>query len=171
DDEPASARDLPSLRGKYVRAKYRYLASKGVLQYPDANSTMRLTYGRVLPIKPRDAVSVSWQSTAAGLREKYNPANYDFALPKDFVDVLPPPGFPVNFLTDNDITGGNSGSPVMNAKGELIGLAFDGNKESLASNYESVPGYNMCVCVDIRYVFWVVRYLGKQDYILAELGL
>lgn len=71
DDEPASARDLPSLRGKYVRAKYRYLASKGVLQYPDANSTMRLTYGRVLPLRPWDGVYVHWQSTARGLREKY----------------------------------------------------------------------------------------------------
>ena len=162
---------LTELRRDYTRARYKYLKDNGVVQYPDANSTMRITYGRVLPIKPRDAVSVNWQSTAAGLREKYNPANYDFALPKEFVDVLPPPDFPINFLTDNDITGGNSGSPVMNAKGELIGLAFDGNKESLASNYESIPGYNMCVCVDIRYVLWVVRYLGKQDYVLKELGL
>lgn len=162
---------LSELRRDYTRARYKYLKDKGVVQYPDANSTMRLSYGRVLPVRPKDAVYVHWQSTAAGLREKYNPANYDFALPQDFVDVLPPPDFPINFLTDNDITGGNSGSPVMNARGELIGLAFDGNKESLASNYESVPGYNMCVCVDIRYVFWVVRHLGKQDYILAELGL
>ena len=162
---------LTELRRNYTRARYRYLNQQGVVQYPDANSTMRLTYGRVLPIRPKDAVYVGWQSTAAGLREKYNPANYDFAYPEEFKAVLPPPDFPINFLTDNDITGGNSGSPVMNAKGELIGLAFDGNKESLASNYESVPGYNMCVCVDIRYVLWVIRYLGKQDYVLREVGL
>ena len=112
-----------------------------------------------------------WQSTARGLREKYNPDAHDFAYPQAFKDVLPPPDFPVNFLTDLDITGGNSGSPVMNARGELIGLAFDGNKESLAGNYEAVPGYNMCVCVDIRYVLWVIRYLGKQEYVLKELGL
>ena len=59
---------------------------------------------------------------------------------------------------------------MLNARGELIGLAFDGNKESLASNYESVPGYNMCICVDIRYVLWVIQYLGRQDYILQEIG-
>ena len=162
---------LTELRRNYIHARYNYLKSQGVVQYPDANSTMRISYGRVLPIRPKDAVYASWQSTAAGLREKYNPARYDFAYPDSFKAVLPPPDFPVNFLTDNDITGGNSGSPVMNAKGELIGLAFDGNKESLASNYESVPGYNMCVCVDIRYVLWVIRHLGRQDYILAELGL
>ncbi len=80
------------------------------------------------------------------------------------------PDFPVNFLTDNDITGGNSGSAVMNADGELIGLAFDGNKESLASRFEAVPGYNMCVCVDIRYVLWVIQYLGRQEYVLKEIG-
>ena len=162
---------LTELRRDYTRAKYNYLNQNGAVQYPDANSTMRISYGRVLPIRPKDAIYVGWQSTAAGLREKYNPSNYDFAYPDDFKAVLPPPDFPINFLTDNDITGGNSGSPVMNARGELIGLAFDGNKESLASDFESVPGYNMCVCVDIRYVLWVIRYLGKQDYVLKELGL
>ena len=90
--------------------------------------------------------------------------------PDAFKAVLPPEDFPINFLTDNDITGGNSGSPVLNARGELIGLAFDGNKESLASNYESVEGYNKCVCVDIRYVLWVIRHLGRLEYILQEVG-
>ena len=162
---------LSQLHGRYVRAKYKYLESKGLPQYPDANSTMRLSYGRVLPYQPWDGVYAHWQSTALGLRQKYNPSYYDFHYPDSFKEVLPPVDFPVNFLTDNDITGGNSGSPVLDARGRLIGLAFDGNKESLASNYESVPGYNMCVCVDIRYVLWVIRYLGKQEYVLAELGL
>ncbi len=164
----------PKLREQchsYVRARYKYLLEQGVPQYPDANSTLRLSYGRILPLEPWDGVYTHWQSTARGLREKYNPANYDFAYPEAFARVLPPPDFPVNFLTDLDITGGNSGSPVMNAKGELIGLAFDGNKESLAGNYQCVAGYNMCVCVDIRYVLWVIRYLGKQEYVLKELGL
>ena len=163
--------DPAQLHRDYVHARYRYLASLGVPQYPDANSTMRLTYGRVLPLRPWDGVYCHWQSTAAGLREKYNPDNYDFHYPDAFREVLPPVDFPVNFLTDNDITGGNSGSPVMNARGELIGLAFDGNKESLASNYESVPGYNMCVCVDIRYILWILRHYAHQDYVLRELGL
>ena len=170
-EEEALAPNLRDLRHSYVRARYQYLLQQGVPQYPDANSTLRLSYGRVQAMEPWDGVYTHWQSTARGLREKYNPANYDFAYPDAFAQVLPPPDFPVNFLTDLDITGGNSGSPVLNARGELIGLAFDGNKESLASNYESVPGYNMCVCVDIRYVLWVIRHLGRQDYVLNELGL
>ena len=162
---------LPELRGEYVRARYQYLKGQGVVQYPDANSTMRLSYGRVLPLRPWDGVYAHWQSTARGLREKYSPLNHDFAYPDAFKAALPPADYPVNFLTDNDITGGNSGSPVMNARGELIGLAFDGNKESLASNYECVEGYNMCVCVDIRYVLWILKHYMHQDYVLKELGI
>ena len=161
---------LNDMRRQYTRMRYHYMDAQGQVQYPDANSTMRLTYGRVQSLRPWDGVYAHWQSTARGLREKYDPANYDFCYPDRFKYVLPPADFPVNFLTDLDITGGNSGSPVMNARGELIGLAFDGNKESLAGNYEAVPGYNMCVCVDIRYVMWVVQYLGCQDYVLRETG-
>ncbi|MBR4826488.1 MAG: S46 family peptidase [Bacteroidales bacterium] len=163
--------DLPALRRSYVHARYATLAAMGRPQYPDANSTMRLSYGRVGRLVPFDAVTCSCTSTAAGLREKYDPLKYDFAYPDAFKAVLPPSNYPVNFLTDNDITGGNSGSPVLNAKGELIGLAFDGNKESLASDYESVEGYNKCVCVDIRYVLWVIRHYAGQEYVLKELGL
>lgn len=163
--------DPMQLHRDYVHARYRYLQSLGVPQYPDANSTMRLTYGRVCSMRPRDGVYTHWKSTAAGLREKYSESAYDFHYPDAFRDALPPVDFPVNFLTDNDITGGNSGSPVLNARGELIGLAFDGNKESLASNFESVPGYNMCVCVDIRYILWILRHYAHQEYVLQELGL
>ena len=162
--------DLPTLRRRYVRAKYAVQTAAGVPVYPDANSTMRLTYGRVSKLEPFDAVTCSCRSTAAGLREKYNPAVYDYAYPDSFRAVLPPSDFPVNFLTDNDITGGNSGSPVLNAKGELIGLAFDGNKESLASDFESVEGYNKCVCVDIRYILWILRNYAHLDYLLKEIG-
>ena len=170
-EEDALAPNLRELRHSYVRARYKYLLEQGVPQYPDANSTLRLSYGRILSMEPWDGVYTHWQSTARGLREKYNPANYDFAYPEAFAQVLPPPDFPVNFLTDLDITGGNSGSPVMNAKGELIGLAFDGNKESLAGNYQSVAGSNMCVCVDIRYVLWILEHYAHQDYVLKELDL
>ena len=163
--------DLPTLRRRYVHAKYAVQTAARQSVYPDANSTMRLTYGRVSRLEPFDAVTCSCRSTAAGLREKYNPAKYDFAYPDAFRAALPPSDFPVNFLTDNDITGGNSGSPVLNARGELIGLAFDGNKESLASNYESVDGYNKCVCVDIRYILWILRHYAGIDWLLKELGL
>ncbi len=169
--ETHAVESLPALRKEYIHAMYKYRQSLGQVQYPDANSTMRLSYGRVLPMRPWDGVYVHWQSTAKGLREKYDPSRYDFCYPTNWKFLLPPPDFPVNFLTDNDITGGNSGSPVLNDRGELIGLAFDGNKESLASNYESISGYNMCVCVDIRYVLWVIQYLGRQDYVMDELKL
>ena len=165
------AAKLLTLRHNYVKARYDLLARQGIPQYPDANSTMRLTYGRVAALNPWDGVHCHWQSTARGLREKYNPGNYDFAYPDAFKAVLPPADYPVNFLTDLDITGGNSGSPVLNARGELIGLAFDGNKESLASDFEPVDGYNMCVCVDIRYVLWLLRHYMHQDYLLNELTL
>ena len=165
------APSIRTLRNQYVKARYRYLEQQGVPQYPDANSTLRLSYGRVQAMEPRDGVYTHWQSTARGLREKYDPAKYDFAYPAAFGQTLPPPDFPVNFLTDLDITGGNSGSPVLNARGQLIGLAFDGNKESLAGNYESVAGYNMCVCVDIRYVLWILEHYAHQDYVLNELEI
>ena len=154
--------DLLELRRSYVRARYRFLESQGVAQYPDANGTLRLTYGRVSSMDPWDGVHTHWQSTARGLREKYDPARYDFAYPEDFAAVLPPPDFPVNFLTNLDITGGNSGSPVLTARGELIGLAFDGNKESLSASYQPEDGYNMCVCVDIRYVLWILEHYAPE---------
>ena len=171
NDAETHIADLPALRRRYVRARYAVQAASGKPVYPDANSTMRLTYGRVSRLEPFDAVTCSCRSTAAGLREKYDPARYDFAYPEAFKAALPPSDFPVNFLTDNDITGGNSGSPVLNARGELIGLAFDGNKESLASNFESVDGYNKCVCVDIRYILWILRHYAGMDYVLKEIGL
>ena len=158
--------DLTELQRRYTRALYHDREAKGIVQYPDANSTMRITYGVVAPLEPWDAVYTSWYSTPRGLREKYDPARHDFALPADFMQALDRYDGPVNFLTDNDITGGNSGSPVLDARGRLIGLAFDGNKESLASDVSYTPDYNKCVCVDIRYVLWILRdYVGLQRVI------
>ncbi|MBO7546932.1 MAG: S46 family peptidase, partial [Bacteroidales bacterium] len=155
--------DLTELQRRYTRALYHAREAQGVVQYPDANSTMRLTYGVVTSLDPWDAVHTSWHSTTRGLREKYDPAQHDFALPADFVAALERYDGPVNFITDNDITGGNSGSPVLDARGRLIGLAFDGNKESLASDVSYTPDYNKCVCVDIRYVLWILRdYVGLE---------
>ena len=160
------AGDLTELTRRYTRALYEERESKGIVQYPDANSTMRLTYGRVAALEPWDAVYTSWYSTPRGLREKYDPTQHDFALPADFMAALDRYDGPVNFLTDNDITGGNSGSPVLDARGRLIGLAFDGNKESLASDVSYTPDYNKCVCVDIRYVLWILRdYVGFKRVI------
>ena len=175
------APSISSLDREYTHARYRKSVEDGLAQYPDANSTMRITYGTVGDIEPYDAVTWSWRSTAAGILEKYDPSVYEFGLKDRQKELLEEADWGrwadkdgsmhVNFLTDNDITGGNSGSPVMNAKGELIGLAFDGNKESLASDVYYVDGYTKCVCVDIRYVLWVLDRYAGMDYILDEIGM
>ena len=182
----AEAEGSPSileLKRAYTHALYQMRLEKGVVQYPDANSTMRITYGTVGGLEPRDGVICDWKTTPAGILEKYNPSDYDFSL-NDRQYLLyrkgdwgrwgfgPDGGMMyVNFLTDNDITGGNSGSPVLNSRGELIGLAFDGNKESLASDAMFTPGYNKCVCVDIRFILWTLDRYAGMTRIIDELGL
>ena len=155
---------------------------KGKPSYPDANSTMRLTYGHVLPYSPKDAVLYRHYSTVKGVLEKEDPENPEFIVPaklkslieaKDFGRYADPSDGLVHvcFLTNNDITGGNSGSPVLNAKGELIGLAFDGNWESMSSDVMFEPDLQRCICVDIRYVLFLVEKLGGASNIIAELDL
>ena len=103
--------------------------------------------------------------------DKADPSRYDFALQPRWEALLRAESspLPVNFLTDNDITGGNSGSPVLDSRGRLIGLAFDGNKESLASNYYFTPESNRCVCVDIRFVLWTLDRYAGMSALLSEL--
>lgn len=171
-----------SLERDYKRALYRMNCEKGRLQYPDANSTMRISYGTVGGLQPKDGVSCRWYTTTAGILEKYDPLNHDFKLDARQKQLLQrrkwgkwaPPGsgpMRVDFLTDNDITGGNSGSPVLNARGELIGLAFDGNKESLASDASYTPGYNKCINTDIRFVLWVLDKYAGMKWILKEMEI
>ncbi len=171
------------LNKEYTHALYQMRLDKGIVQYPDANSTMRITYGTVGGLKPRDGVICDWKTTPAGILEKHNPDNYDFCLDERQLSLYSGGdwgrwgfgdegrGMYVNFLTDNDITGGNSGSPVLNSRGELIGLAFDGNKESLSSDLWCAPGYNKCVCVDIRWILWTLDRYAGMNRIIEELGL
>lgn len=164
------------LEKEYKKALYWMRLHKDVEQYPDANSTMRITYGTVGGLQPNDAVWYNWYTTPEGILQKYNPDDHDYIL-KDRHKHLLEKGrwgrwgtrvdgrrtMIVDFMTDNDITGGNSGSPVLNAKGELIGLAFDGNLESLASDASYTEGYNKCINTDIRYVMWVLdKYAGMK---------
>ncbi|MGA2407151.1 MAG: S46 family peptidase [Bacteroidales bacterium] len=145
-------------------------------QYPDANSTMRLTYGTVQDYDPRDAVTYKYCTTLQGVVDKYKQGDYEFDLPKRLIDLNNKKEYgrygsskgymPVCFLTTNDITGGNSGSPVMNGNGELIGLAFDGNWESMSGDIAYEPELQRTIAVDIRYVLWIMDvYAGAKNLV------
>lgn len=144
--------------------------------YPDANSTMRLTYGTVMPYDPRDGVTYKYYTTTDGYLEKEIPGDYEFDVPKRMKELLLDEDFGkyadkdgklhTCFITDNDITGGNSGSPVINGKGELIGIAFDGNWEAMSGDLDFEENLQRCINVDIRFVLWVVdTYAGAQNLI------
>ena len=153
---------------------------KGQAMYPDANSTMRLTYGHVLPYSPKDAVYYKHFTTLEGVMEKEDPTNPEFIVPaglktlfekKDFGRYADAADGRVHtcFLTNNDITGGNSGSPVLDAEGNWIGLAFDGNWESMSSDVMFEPDLQRCICVDVRYVLFLVDKLGGAERLINEL--
>jgi hypothetical protein len=148
------------------------------IQYPDANSTLRLTYGKVraLPADPRNDAKINNYTTMESMVKKYKAGDQEFDLPsrllelnkaKDYGQYADKAGYmPVNFLTDNDITGGNSGSPVLNGKGELIGIAFDGNIEAMAGDVIFDPKLQRTINVDIRYVLWIIdKYAGAKNII------
>lgn len=151
-------------------------------RYPDANFTMRLSYGQVKPYDPRDAVAYDYVTTISGVMEKYVPGDYEFDLPPGFEDLVKKKDFGqyidakrkdlvVGFITTNDITGGNSGSPVINGNGELIGLAFDGNYEALSHKIQFDNKLNRTICVDVRYVLWCIDKLGGAKNIINELKI
>ena len=153
---------------------------KGQAMYPDANFTMRLTYGHVLPYMPKDGLKYLHYTTLKGVMEKEDPSNPEFIVPAK-VKALYEAGdygrwadadgtLHTCFLTNNDITGGNSGSPVLDADGNLIGLAFDGNWESMSSDVMFEPELQRCICVDIRYVLWMVEKFGGATNIINELS-
>ena len=155
----------------------------GEIKYPDANSTLRLTYGKVrsLPADKRNDATINNYTTLAGQVKKYKKGDLEFDLPervlqmnaaKDFGRYADKDGsLHVNFLTDNDITGGNSGSPVLNGKGELIGLAFDGNIEAMAGDVIFDKKLQRTINVDIRYVLWVIENFSGAKHIVDEMTI
>ncbi|MEH0158642.1 S46 family peptidase [Limibacter armeniacum] len=149
--------------------------------YPNANSTMRLTYGSVQDYFPGDAMFYSYYTTAQGLLQKEDPKNPEFILPKEVKEKVLAKDYGryadrtgelrIGFLTNNDITGGNSGSPVINGNGELIGLAFDGNWEAMSGDIAFEPELQRTICVDIRYVLWVVDKVYGATNLVNEMTL
>ena len=155
--------------------------ANGAPVYPDANFTMRLTYGNVKSYQPKDGVTFNYYTTLKGVMEKEDPNNSEFIVParlkelyeaKDYGRYAMANGeMPVAFLTTNDITGGNSGSGILNADGELIGLAFDGNWESLSGDINFDDNLQRCINVDIRYVLFVIEKLGNCKRLIDEMTI
>jgi len=153
------------------------------VKYPDANSTLRLTYGKVsaLPADKRNDAAINNYTTLQGVINKYKPNDEEFDVParlielhknKDYGMYADKAGYmPVNFLTNNDITGGNSGSPVLNGKGELIGLAFDGNIEAMAGDVIFDPKLQKTINVDIRYVLFVIDKFAGAKHLVEEMTI
>ncbi len=178
--------ELSKSRAQVAEGKKAYTAGrlewkKGEPSYPDANFTMRLTYGNVMGYSPADAVEYKYYTTLSGVMEKEDPDNWEFVVPADLKYLYYAQDFgqyamkdgrmATCFLSNNDITGGNSGSPIMNAKGELIGLAFDGNWESMSSDIMFEPNLQRCINVDIRYVLFIVDKFGGAGYLIDEMDI
>ena len=171
--------DLASASKAYGAALLAW--NEGKPSYPDANSTCRLTYGTVKSYEPKDGVLYKYYTTLKGVMEKEDPDNYEFRVPaklkeiyenKDYGQYANADGELVTcFLTNLDITGGNSGSPVMDADGNLIGLAFDGNWKAMSSDVMFEPNLQRCICVDIRYVLLMLDKFGGAGYLLDEMEL
>ena len=150
--------------------------------YPDANFSMRVSYGNVKSYNPRDAVHYDYVTTSRGILEKYVAGDYEFDLPLKQIELMKKKDYGqyidrgrndlvVTFITTNDITGGNSGSPVIDGNGNLIGLAFDGNYEALSHKIAFDKDLNRTICVDVRYVLWCIDKLGGASNLIKELKL
>jgi len=153
--------------------------NKDKLMSPDANSTMRITYGNVQDYTAKGK-HFELQTDAEGAMKKYKPGDSEFDLPTAWLDAYKQKNFgqyadhgtlPVDFITNNDITGGNSGSPVINGDGELIGLAFDSNWEAMSGEIAFNKDYKRTICVDVRYVLWCMDILGHADNLISELDI
>lgn len=185
DENAPFGKRVAKFNSEVVRLRPNYVAAmlemkKGVY-YPDANFTLRFTYGEVKGYKPRDAVTYDWQTSLSGVIAKdtgEDPFNVpaglkELAKKRDFGNYIEPRlnDVPVNFLTTTDITGGNSGSPIMNGRGEMIGLVFDGNFEGLGGDYAFDGNLNRTINVDIRYVLFVTEKLGNASYLFNEMKI
>ena len=173
------AQELSNCSKKYAAALLEWQKDKP--SYPDANFTCRLTYGTVKGYEPKDGVIYKYYTTLKGVIEKEDPDNYEFRVPSKVKELYQNKDYGIYadaegnlrtcFLTNLDITGGNSGSPVLDADGNLIGLAFDGNWEAMSGDVIFEPELQRCICVDIRYVLFMMDKFGGAGYLLNEMNI
>ncbi len=179
EEEQAGREQL--LRSRYMAALLEYLRGQGKEVYPDANGTLRVTYGTIKGYTPRDAVFYEPFTTIRGVLEK-DTGKEPFDTPPAALKAMKDlqggryvvsflNSVPVNFLSTVDTTGGNSGSPTLNGKGELVGLLFDGNYESMISDWDFLPQITRSIHVDIRYVLWLMTNVDHADWLLKEMGV
>ena len=181
DESKQRGGELLRLRPAYMQALVAYRQSQGRAVYPDANSTLRVSYGKVTPLSPRDAVDYRPLTTVAGIVEKDTGVE-PFDSPKALLDAIAAGDFgstadptlktqTVNFLTNLDTTGGNSGSPVLDAHGRLIGLNFDSNWEAVSASWMFDPRYKRAIHVDMRYLRWYLAKVQPAPHLLQEMNL
>ena len=167
------------LSKQYIKGQMEWRDDR--LFYPDANSTMRISYGKFLSYSPQDAVFYDYYTTIDGMMAKYKPGDHEFDLPKELITLYKNKDYGryadkkgtirTNFITNNDITGGNSGSPIINGKGELVGLAFDGNWEAMSGDIAFDRKYKRTINVDTRYILFLIEKLGKATNLIAEMDV
>ncbi|QNN71614.1 S46 family peptidase [Thermomonas carbonis] len=173
--------ELMRLRPAYMQALIGYRNSQGRAVYPDANSTLRVSYGKVSPLSPRDGMDYRPLTTVAGIVEK-NTGIEPFDAPKPLLDAIAKGDFgstvdptlktqTVDFMTNLDTTGGNSGSPVLDAEGKLIGLNFDSNWEAVSASWMFDPRYKRAIHVDMRYLRWLLAKVYPAPHLLKEMNL
>jgi hypothetical protein len=180
NDRRDSGNDV-KYRPQYLQGVIDYNRSQGLAVYPDANGTLRITFGEVVGYSPQEGVNYLPFTSLNGVAAKATDAE-PFDAPKNLLKAIAEKRYgnravdslnsvPVNFMTDTDITGGNSGSPTLNSKGELVGLAFDGNIESVAANWLYDPALKRTIHVDIRYILWMMEQVDPAPRLLKEMNV